>query len=59
MMMMPRSPMPAMVGSAFAAPALPLRSAHFDRFFGFDFLAEFLFFGVPAAALFAFLAFFG
>ena len=48
--------MPVMARPALVAIALllPLGSALFGRFFGFDFLAEFLFFGVSASARFAF-----
>jgi hypothetical protein len=61
--MMPRSVVPVMGRPAFAATAfsMPLRTMPFGffGFFGFDFLAEFLFFGVSATALFAFvIAFF-
>jgi len=45
-----------MGGSAFVAAALsmPLSSMPIGFFFGFDFFAEFLFFGVSASAFFAF-----
>src|SRR3954469_21795399 len=54
--MVPRASVPVMARSAFVVIALllPLGPALFGRFFGFDFLAEFLFFGVSAAALFPF-----
>jgi hypothetical protein len=55
--MMPRSVVPVMGRPAFAALSMPLRSmpsGFFFGFFGFDFLAELLFFGVSATALFAF-----
>jgi hypothetical protein len=54
--MVPRSAVPMMARSASAviAFALPLRAKPIGFFFGFDFLAEFLFFGVPASAFFAF-----
>jgi hypothetical protein len=48
------------VMSAFCVPASPAPFRFFFGFFGFDFFAEFLFFGVSAAAFFAFgVAFFG
>src|SRR4051812_43230845 len=56
--MMPRSVVPAMARSAFAAIAfsMPLGPTPlgFFFFFGFDFFAEFFFFGVSATAFFAF-----
>jgi hypothetical protein len=57
---MPRSAVPVMASpaSAVIAFAMTLGSMplglFFSFFFGFDFFAEFLFFGVPASAFFAF-----
>jgi hypothetical protein len=53
---MPRVVVPGMVRPAFVAGAFPVpaRSMPFGFFFGFDFLAEFLFFGVSASTFFAF-----
>jgi hypothetical protein len=57
--MVPRSVVPVVGRPAAAVIALgvPLGSMPFSFFFGFDFFAEFLFFGVPATAFFAFFVF--
>jgi hypothetical protein len=53
---MPRAVVPVTRGTAFVAAALsvPLSLMPLGFFFGFDFFAEFLFFGVSAPAFFAF-----
>jgi hypothetical protein len=60
--MVPRPVVPVMGRAAAVVIAfgVPLGSMPFGFFFGFDLFAEFLFFGVPASAFFAFVvAFFG